>query len=120
MTSAATQPSWLSVLTGILLGVTALASGGFVYRYWRRYKWWKTDIGRDLITFSSCLALFCAYGAVAVVWPDIPGRALVRAAVIVVIATLSALRFVMFESFVGGRSRKQLPRQKVNEDQTNQ
>lgn len=104
----ATQPLWLSILTEFFLGATALASGGFVYRYSRRYRWWRTDIGRDLVAFSSCLGIFCTYGAVAVLWPDIPGRVWMRAAVLLVIATISVLRLVMFESFVGSK-RKQLP-----------
>ena len=108
MITAATQPPWLSVLDIILLCVTAVASGAFTFRYTRRYRWWKTDIGRDLVMFSSCLALFCTYGALASIFPDIPGRPWARGVVLAVIAFTSVLRLLMFENFVGGR-RKQLP-----------
>lgn len=120
MITAATQPPWLTVYDDILLCVIAVASGAFIFRYARRYRWWKTDIGRDLIIFSSCLTLFCTYAAVASIWPDIPGRPLARGLVLTVIASVSVLRLLMFTSFVGGRIRKQLPRQKVGEDQTPQ
>jgi hypothetical protein len=53
-------------------------------------------------------------------WPDIPGRVWARTAVIVVISATSTLRFFMFESFVGGRRRKQLPPQQVGDEQTPQ
>lgn len=120
MITTATQPLWLSVLDAVLLGVTAIASGVFAGRYIKRYRWWKTDIGRDLVAFSSCLAVFCTYGAAASVFPDIPGRVEARALVLVVIASTSVLRLLMFENFVGGKRKQLMPAHTPAEDKENE
>lgn len=93
----ATLPPWLRVLTEIVLIIGAVASWLFIFRYMAKFRWWTTDIGRHLIAVSACLGAFYSYSAVAVVWPDVPGRVWVRGVLFVLITITIVWRLIMFE-----------------------
>lgn len=92
-----TLPTWLQVVYFALLAAGVLAGWAFVYRYMRTYRWWKTELGRHLITFSSCLAAFETYYLLVLIFPDLPGKTAIRTALFVVLTAAIVWRLWMFE-----------------------
>lgn len=90
-------PTWLKVTYYVLLVIGALASWGFVARYAYLYRWWTTEIGRHFVAMSACLGSFYTYYTVALIWPELPGKAWIRGALFLCMTTAICWRLVMFE-----------------------
>ncbi|OLE27966.1 MAG: hypothetical protein AUG44_08740 [Actinobacteria bacterium 13_1_20CM_3_71_11] len=87
----------LRVVFEVLLVVGALASWGFVIRYTATYRWWETEIGRHLISWSSVVGAFLTYYVLVFIWPTIPGRMWIRLFLFVALIAVIVWRLVMFE-----------------------
>jgi hypothetical protein len=94
-----TLPTWLQVVYFVLLVVGVLAGWTFVIRYMVSFRWWSTELGRHLVTFSSCLAAFETYYLLVLAWPDLPGKTAIRTVLFVVLTGLVVWRLVMFERY---------------------
>jgi hypothetical protein len=92
-----TLPAWLQAVYIALLVTCSLAGWGFVIRYMAIYKWWKTEYGRHLITFTACLSALFSFYLLALVWPGMPGRTAIRTALFFLLTAAMVWRVVMFE-----------------------
>lgn len=54
--------------------VAAFFSLSFVLIYGVRGKWWKSSIGRHMMTFMTGMFILLALAVAFRIWPDIPGR----------------------------------------------
>lgn len=90
-------PAWLQAVYIALLITGVLAGWTFVIRYMLAFRWWSTELGRHLITFSSCLALFETYYLLVLAWPGLPGRTAIRTGLFVLLTVAIVWRLVMFE-----------------------
>lgn len=90
-------PTWLKVVYYALIGIGAAAEWTFIIRYTSTYRWWKTELGRHLITFSACLASFETSYVVTILWPHYPGREIVQLALFTLLTAAIVWRLVMFE-----------------------
>jgi hypothetical protein len=90
-------PTWLQVVYYFLLGVGALAGWGFVIRYMMTFKWYTTELGRHLITFSTCVSAWFLYFLIILIWPDLPGKTAIRTILFVALDFAIVWRLVMFE-----------------------
>jgi hypothetical protein len=86
----------VNVVYWILLVVGTAASWGFVGYYATTYRWWLTEIGRHLITMSSIVGAFYLYFLVFLVWPALPGRAVIRFALFVALTATLVWRLAVF------------------------
>jgi hypothetical protein len=71
----------LNLLNTLLLPVGIL---GCIYAFFIYIKgnkgWWKSDIGKLLLTMSGALGLIYTYSLVIRIWPNIPGRPVITTA----------------------------------------
>lgn len=101
-----TLPTWLQVVYLVLLVTGALAGWVFVGRYMQTYRWFSTELGRHLITFSSCLAAFESYYVLALIFPNLPGKTAIRTGLFIVLTVAIVWRLVMFERLRRATKRK--------------
>ncbi len=80
-----------------LLAVGLVGCWYFVYRYAKTYRWWENETGRHLIAFSSSLGLFFLYYAVLSVFPDLPGKNVIRLVLFTWLVVVVVWRVVWFE-----------------------
>jgi hypothetical protein len=92
-----TLPTWLRVAYYALLVLGAVAGWTFILRYVTTYRWWSTELGRHLVTFSGCLAAFETYYFAALIWPHFPGKEFLRAVLFLILTAAVLWRLVMFE-----------------------
>lgn len=92
-----TLPAGLSAVYIALLITGVLAGWTFVIRYMVIYKWYSTELGIHLITFSSCLAAFESYYLLILIWPELPGRTGIRTGLFVLLTAAIVWRWWMFE-----------------------
>jgi len=89
-------PAWLIILSGVLLAVDTLACVAFIVIYTRRAKWWRNDVGRNLVTMSASLGGLLGYSALAFLWPGIPGRVIIRTVLFLSLTAAVIWRVVVF------------------------
>lgn len=92
-----TLPTWLQVVYYVLLATGALAGWAFVIRYMIAFRWFTTELGRHLVTFSSCLAGFETYYLLVLIWPNLPGKTAIRTCLFVILTAAVVWRLWMFE-----------------------
>jgi len=92
-----TLPAWLQAVYIVLLVTGSLAGWAFVIRYMVTYRWWTTELGRHLITFSACVAAFESYYLLILIWPGLPGRTAIRTCLFVLLTVAVVWRWWMFE-----------------------
>jgi hypothetical protein len=54
------SPAWTTVFT-VLIIVELVSCGVFILLYTRTWPWWRNEMGRYTVAFSSCLFLFMLY-----------------------------------------------------------
>lgn len=55
-----TSPVW-TVIFSVLIVLELIGCGTFVVLYTRTWPWWRNEMGRYTVAFSSCLFLFMLY-----------------------------------------------------------
>lgn len=103
-------PTWQRWVNDALLLAGVLASWGFIARYTQTYRWWRTDLGAHLVTFSACVGAFYTYFAVVLIWPGLPGKAIIRTVLFVALTAAMVWRWAIFEQV-----RRQTKRDKESE-----
>lgn len=81
----------------VMLGVGIVGCWAFVYRYVRTYRWWRNEFGRHLVAFSASLGLLLTYVGVLWVYPDLPGRNVIRLVLFSSLIAVIVWRLVLFE-----------------------
>lgn len=89
----------------VMLVLGAVCSWVFIARYMTAYRWWETEFGPHIIAWSSIVGGFYTYYAVVVIWPQLPGRALIRLVLFALMTVAIIWRLAMFER-VRWQSRK--------------
>lgn len=84
-------------MTEVLLVLMVIPLGGFAYRYARYSPWQSTIQGRTLLTQKIATLALVVFFISAAVFPDYPGRELVKDALLFV---LTVLFWVMFVSLL--------------------
>lgn len=80
-----------------LLGIGTLCSFGLVFLYIRTQRgWWKHPIGKILVSLAAIDGLFYGWYLLITLWPQIPGRALVRTVLFTIMTAAIVYRFVAF------------------------
>ncbi|MGW3992344.1 putative phage holin [Amycolatopsis sp. NPDC004772] len=92
-----TLPAWLRGVYIGLLSFGALGSWLFVVRYMISFKWWSTELGRHMITFSANVGAWFTYFLAVIIWPDLPGKTAIRTVLFIVLVFAVWWRVVMFE-----------------------
>lgn len=90
-------PLWQWIVNVGMLLVGGAAGSWFIARYAMTYRWWKNEWGRHIITFSGCVTLFYLYFILVVIWPNLPGKALIRSVLFLCLTLAIVWRAAMFE-----------------------
>ncbi len=81
------------------VALRAIVAGGcvaFVIWYWISYKWWRNDFGRHLMSMSASLGSLATFSLIVWVWPNLPGRGLIRMVLFTLLAMAVVWRLVVF------------------------
>jgi hypothetical protein len=80
-----------------LLIVGAVCSFGLVFLYIRTQRgWWKHPIGKILVSLALVDGVFYAWYILVTLWPQIPGRSLVRLVLFTLMTIAIVYRFIAF------------------------
>lgn len=90
-------PLWAKLIAYAVLGTGWLASAWFIARYGTTRPWFGSEVGRHLMAMSiSVGAFFTLYLALAI-WPEFPGRTVIRFALLILLVTTVVWRAIIFE-----------------------
>lgn len=87
------------VLRILFYGLTLIALVGcwsFVFMYTRTWPWWRNEMGRYTVSFSTCLGLFMLYYTIRIIWPNLPGRTLIVTVLFVLLDVIIVWQLVLF------------------------
>ncbi len=82
-----------------VLGIGWLAVVWFLLRYMATAPWYRSDIGRHLVTFTACVGGFFTLYLALGIWPDMPAAGPLRIILLVGIVAVSVWRAVLFEAY---------------------
>ena len=89
-------PLWAKLIAYGVLGIGWLASTVFIVWYGRTRPWFDSEIGRHLMAMSASVdAFFTLYLALAI-WPDFPGRTVIRIVLLVALVATVVWRLIIF------------------------
>lgn len=90
-------PAWLTVLRMVLFGIGAVSCWWFVIIYTRSgFKWWHSDVGRNLIMLSASLGAIYTWSVAVTIWPGLPGRLLIGTVLFLIVTAAMIWRVVVF------------------------
>jgi hypothetical protein len=84
----------LSVDQWVNFGASALAviaCSTFIVIYHARAFWWRSDIGRNLMSFAAAVGTLCVYNVLVTLWPDGCVAVVVRSVRIVAVLAICVL-----------------------------
>jgi cell division protein FtsW (lipid II flippase) len=58
---------WINIGASTLATIACLV---FIASYHAKAPWWRSDIGRNLMSFAAAVGLFCTYTVLVSLWPD--------------------------------------------------
>jgi len=82
---------WAQVVNATASGVVAVAAAVFVVTYWVRARWWESETGRHVMTFSAAVGLLGAYTVAVTLWPHGVAATVLRVVRVVLLLALAAL-----------------------------
>ncbi|MFS4103738.1 hypothetical protein [Streptomyces sp. PD-S100-1] len=84
--------AWMNMIASMLAAAACL---GFAAVYHLRATWWRSEVGRNLMSFAIAVGLLCVYTILVTVWPGghlvIVARAL-RTLLLIAVAALMLQR----------------------------
>jgi hypothetical protein len=78
------------------LVIALLGCWSFVVLYTRTWAWWRNDVGRHLVAFSSALGLLLAFYVLRLVWRDMPGTGLITVILMTLLTVVILWRLLLF------------------------
>jgi len=89
-------PAWLSVIAYGILGVGWFSVWAFVGLYGWLRPWYQSELGRHVIAFSASVGLFFTLYLILAIWPEFPGRSIIRLVLLVLLVSVCVWRLVIF------------------------
>jgi hypothetical protein len=74
----AALPLWAMIVAYVALGYGVFIVAGFLIRYMTKLPWRETEEGRHLVAMSANVGAFFVLYLALTIWPEFPGRSLVR------------------------------------------
>lgn len=88
-------PIWAKMLAYTVLGIGWLATVVFVGWYGWTRPWYLSDVGRHLMAMSGCVGAFFTLYLLLAIWPELPGRSIVRLVLLVLLVATVVHRLVL-------------------------
>ncbi|HKS46362.1 MAG TPA: hypothetical protein VJT49_14875 [Amycolatopsis sp.] len=86
----------IRLLYELLLVLALIPSFGFVVHYSIVYPWWRSEIGRHIVAFSSSIGALLLHSLIAFLFPTWPGRNWIRLALFIALIVVIWWRWVVF------------------------
>lgn len=79
-----------------ILGIGWLATVIFVVWYVRTEPWYNSEVGKHLVSFSCSVGAFFTLYLILAIFPDMPGKGIVRLVLLVALVANCVWRLVIF------------------------
>lgn len=100
----ALPPLWFALAYGALvLGLVFVVA--FIGRYTATLPWTRTEEGRHLVAMSATVGAFFALYLLLAVWPELPGRSVIRLGLLLVLVGNCGWRYALLERHLRERRR---------------
>lgn len=107
-------PLWARLIAYGVLGVGWVASVWFVARYGATRPWFRSEMGRHLMAMSVSVGSFFTLYLALAIWPEFPGRTVIRFVLLIGLVATVVWRTIIFEK-QDRRDRAELKRDNVSD-----
>lgn len=89
-------PLWAKLIAYGVLGIGWVASVVFILWYGRTRPWFQSEMGRHLMAMSVSVGAFFTLYLVLAIWPEFPGRTVIRFVLLIALVATVVWRLAIF------------------------